>query len=200
MDKIVCIVIAVKLIASLRLNSTGFQHCIINLALYDLKLDVKSTDKIQQILFPMQEHQLWTIFEVDSSNQDPNEMSLDNPHYLKESCSVNIVIFLDKCFERSLESIFSTRMFDTRNTVIIVIRKDTQCALTLSKDSHAALLIDIYYIQDSSVAYAICPSCSAEYQKIQYAPKSLTEWNLEQMRAYSAMIKKISVEPIVALV
>jgi len=106
-------------------NTSGFEDCGFNLALNDKTVYEPAPDVVDRILVNTVGIQGWTIFELGQMlNRSLNYVAvapfLDKVGYLKEYCSVNIVVAMGNCSEHHLRTTFGRRIFSKLNTFIML--------------------------------------------------------------------------------
>jgi hypothetical protein len=115
------VVSSLNSVVGIYFNISGYEHCVFDLAIYAERFELVSKDLVEGILVNTEGLQRLTIFQVNESEEVAwrYESVLDNPVYFKETCSVNIVVALEECFERTLRSIFRNHLYSTKNTFIL---------------------------------------------------------------------------------
>jgi len=191
-------------------NATGYEDCVFNLAKYDPIPDKYSSDVIEEILVYSKAVQRWNILQLESKYQTQhgqvfNETSLERPNYLKESCSVNIVVSVRTCFQRIVNEVFGPRMYSTENTLLMILGDDLPCS-TWEMVGHAQEwphVIDILIIPITKhipeVVYNFCYRCPGD-EMFMRIPANGGLQNIQDMKRFSNKIRARSTLPIIALI
>jgi len=192
---------------SMHFNTTGYQHCVFNVAQYNNNQDdFYDIDVAENMLVRTQGIQRWTLFGLYPLNGNASKlltkMSLESPHYLKETCSVNIVVSVRQCYGYNVLRIFGQRRFKPQSLFFFMLGSNTRCIPSeTNTDGPVPIVADIYSVYfpkvaDSITSLSSCLSCSVQHPYT-IIPSTVDPHNIEELQKFSAEIRR-SIKPYIA--
>jgi len=192
-------------------NILGYEPCVFNVLEYDP--DLYSHDVSKEILVNSHGVLRWTLFQLEAEEAHKylgNEKRfLDSPHYFWESCSVNIVVAVGKCFYRTIGDVFGSRIYNADNIFIKILGEKKYCRSyeTIENPGYGSELVQaniltIYlnFGRESwaQSAYRI-PHCFCDNRITITNLTSDVDWkNLREIEKFRAGIKTKEMVPIIA--
>ena len=143
-------------------DQTGFEHCIFNLVDYSSR---ESGDLTDSVLNQNQGIQLSTIKTLTNYTNFELKASIIDTKFLKESCSVNVLIVIDPVRMLDGYAIFGYRFHSTKNTLLIFLGEDVPLGPNIHFSYQIHAVIDIVLLRlskDNShvqAAACYCHSC-----------------------------------------
>jgi len=201
------VVAAILSVASgntIHLITLGYEHCVFNLLKYDQLFHSKSQDVLDNILAKTEGFQRWALLQIDNYDRRLTHAPglehefFDSPQYLHEFCSVNIVVAIEACPGHSLRDIFGLRLYDNRNTFIVI--HETICDLYTKSFSIDDVAPIFHFKPGIGIAYFQCIVCSIKAFKLFRIPKDFDVRSMGELRNVADQIKAISVVPLAALI
>jgi len=126
----------------------------------------------------------------------------------KESCSVNIVVAVGKCFERSLRNIFKKQIYSRLNTFIMLLNSGNyQCSPlqqsgNIFDDVPTALDVLAFYLLNADkveYSYSFCGTCSHAY-RIKELPTNIDLRSIQEIRTFTNQVYKLSMNPAIPII
>jgi len=156
------------------LNSSGYEHCVFNVVEYTYpKL---SRDLIDHVLVNSHGTLRWTINQADSTNQLPGGADLGfgktlrNPTYVKQNCSVNIILVTGNCYIQFLSRILLAFVISKENMLFLILPIGTECSRVEINYYYYpyTLYYNILLTNDFQVssAYFLCVLCGNRFKMI----------------------------------
>jgi len=187
-------------------TTSGYEHCVCNLAINDQIRDLTSRNVVEDLVFGTTAGiQRWTIFHVDQADVHRKRF-LDRVQYFKESCSVNILVAIERCFERNLNNIFGHRLFNRQNTVIMLIGIKTMCTNyqqtgNVLHGTDTQLETVSIFLTGRKAAYAVfsCVFCSKSFHALRI-PSNVDLHSIEEIRDFSDFVVRKSMLPVLGIV
>jgi len=179
---------------------TGYEHCIFNLV--DSETSTRErADMTERILHQNQGSHLWTLTTLSSTTKVPEDDPIVDSGFLRESCSVNVVIALEPDQSWDLFNVFGFRFYSSKNTLLIFQSRMVNFERSFHFGTPFFTVIDVFILVlsndgrslDGSVCY--CPSCPTISIE-QFTPRK----SLYEMKEISTHLKLRSLYPAVVFV
>jgi len=196
------------------LNLTGFENCVINLVFHISETQsYTSLDFVSKLVAGNQGQwsQLWIIGTTSRTEETVTEISLTEPHFFREMCSINFVLNLNHCTVLRLLQVFGSRLYNTKNILFFVYGKQSPCNIddgnAKNPEVHFVawnpIPIDIFTLyltldnSDVEGAKYICLSCKEpQYRSFML---DVAYINLDEIKRIANHVKIQSARPIVAV-
>jgi len=188
----------------LQFDTFGYEHCVFNVVKYDTSLDLRSQDLVEQIIVHSEGIQRWTILRTGIDAPYFDKAFLNNPIYLQEICSVNIVISIGVCYGEIINEVFSGRFYNPKNTFITVLG-NINCGVRYYWSTDDVAPAFHFHVTSVTLitgrpnhAFSVCFICSVQYKYVKMSSE-LDLRKIAHIRKFSANIKTRSTLPVIAL-
>jgi len=189
-------------------NSSGYEHCVFNVVEYTYPK--VSHDLIDRVLVKSHGILRWTINQADPTHQPPGGADLDfgkplrNPTYLKQNCSVNIILVTGNCFIKFLIRILLSFVISEENMLFLILPIGTECSRVEMPYSYYPynfyynILLTKHF--EVSSAYSLCAPCDNRFKLVhlKYNPSSILP-SLYELQKFSSRVKILSLERYIAV-
>jgi len=185
-----------SLTISYSLDMTGYEHCIFNLVEYASKTSLVSPNLTTTLLANSFGIHRLTIFLLDLTDLSAfgvkyQEVVLNDARYLKEFCSVDVIIAVDSCSQYyPLNLQLQVRMLLRENILLLIQFEKLPCA-----DDWEILSVQVAYayslymsadLQPSS-AYSFCFDCAVQDLKLQ-VPQGLNLSSPKELQKFTSQV------------
>jgi len=206
----IIMLIAVVNSETLKLNTEGFQRCTFNLvSTQDSQRRMSTADFVGCFVASNQGSQLWTILARSSKND--NDSVLLTSRYLKEVCSINIIVSIEGCSSVDLIFVFGSRLYNPNSMLYIIDNLYTfksECQgrgkprpLSFSNRRVNLDVVSLYLTKDNlnvDMSVLWCTTCwPKDYRFVEL---TVPYYNLSKIRRFSDYIKRLSAATAVALI